>query len=228
MKKLTFDFDKDALKIFFEENRVFLIPAGVIFVSILLSVFFVIPQVNGFFQKQSQVNPEREKLSNLAQSLSALSLANDAVLEADLKIASLALPPNKDFAQILNSISSAASLSGVSLGDFEFQIGDITKVSQQTTGTPNLKISINISGNVGATARFINELKKSVPISSIAGVKSSGNFSTLEIVFYYKPFPPSGITDPEKIRSVSQASQKVIDEISIPPNIDLNNLPGRR
>lgn len=214
----------EVLKILYAENKEFLVPVGVIFVSILLLIFFIVPQINGFFQKQSQIPAKREKLANLQKSASSLSLTNDLVLDKDLKIVSSALPPSKDFAAILNAISGAASVAGVALGDFEFQIGDISKTNTQPTGTPSIEISLNITGSVETTVSFVKELKKTIPISEIAGVKSSGSFAAIELVFYYKPFPPQGVTDPEKIRPINQESQKMIDGIEVPINLDLNTL----
>lgn len=219
-KKVNLDIE--VLKIIYLENKGFLIPIGVIFASILLLIFFIFPQINGLFQKQNQMVSERAKLANLKESLSTLSSVDDSVLEQNLKIVALALPPNKDFAAILNAISQTASSTGVSLGDFEFQIGNITKTDTVPTGTPNIKISLNISADTSATIAFIKELKKSIPISQVAGAKSSGSFAAIEIVFYYKPFPPQSVTDPEKIRSVSSANQKIIDDIEVPVSLDLN------
>lgn len=221
-KKVNLDIE--VLKTLYSENKESLIPIGMIFASIVLMIFFIVPQVNGFFQKQNQIAREKEKLNNLKESLSTLSKESDLTLDSNLKIVSQALPPNKDFAAILNAISSTASVTGVSLGDFEFQIGNITKENIIPTGTPNIKISLNISGSTSQTIAFIKELRKTIPISQVAGAKSSGSFAAIEIVFYYKPFPPQGVTDPEKIRPVSPANQKIIDDIEVPAGLDLNTL----
>lgn len=217
--------DAEVLRSLYKENKEIIVPIGVIFASILLMILFLIPQVNGYFQKQDAVKSEREKLNNLSDSLSAINGTSDDVLEKNLEIVSYALPPNKDFAAILNAISHASQVSGASLGDFEFQIGDITKAGTSPTGTPSLKVSLNISGDTSSTIAFLRELGETTPISEASSVKSSGNFSTVEVVFYYRPFPPSGTTDPEKIRPISASNQKVIDALSLPANLDLNLSP---
>jgi hypothetical protein len=214
----------EVLKALYAENKEFLLPIGTIFISILLLIFFIFPQINGFFQKQNQAAVERGKLNNLEESLSTLSSIDDSSLDRNLEIVSKALPPNKDFAAILNAISQAAQVTGASLGDFEFQIGDITKTNTIPTGTPSIKISLNISADASVTIAFLKELEKNVPISQVAGAKSSGSFAAIEILFYYKPFPPQGTTDPEKIRPVTSENQKIIDELEIPLSLDLNTV----
>jgi len=213
----------EILKTIYEENKEFLLPIGVIFISILLLIFFIFPEFNGYFQKREAVLMEQEKLNNLKESLSAISSIDDSILSQDLEIVSRALPPNKDFAAILNAISQAASVTGVSLGDFEFQIGDITKTNTTPASTPSIKISLNITADTLSTVAFLKELEKSVPISQVAGAKSSGSFASIEVVFYYKPFPPQGATDPEKIRPVTAANQKIIDDIEIPVGLDFES-----
>lgn len=211
--------DAEVIRQIIDNNRPFLTPLATIFVGIILIIFFVIPQFNGFSAKQNEVEIEKLRLGRLQQSLSALTSTSDDTLNRDLQITSKALPPGKDFALILNAISSAASLSGVSLGDFDFQIGDITGGSQALgASVPSLKITINITGSVEATTRFIDEINKTVPISEVSGVKSGGSFSSVDIVFYYKPFPPKNNTDPESILPISNASQKLIDSFRIPVN----------
>ena len=213
----------EILKTIYEENKEFLLPIGVIFTSILLLIFFIFPELNGYFQKREAVLMEQGKLNNLKESLSAISSIDDSILSQDLEIVSRALPPNKDFAAILNAISQAASVTGVSLGDFEFQIGDITKTNTTPASTPSIKISLNITADTLSTVAFLKELEKSVPISQVAGAKSSGSFASIEVVFYYKPFPPQGATDPEKIRPVTAANQKIIDDIEIPVGLDFES-----
>ena len=148
----------EILKTIYEENKEFLLPIGVIFTSILLLIFFIFPEFNGYFQKREAVLMEQEKLNNLKESLSAISSIDDSILSQDLEIVSRALPPNKDFAAILNAISQAASVTGVSLGDFEFQIGDITKTNTTPASTPSIKISLNITADTLSTVAFLKKL----------------------------------------------------------------------
>ena len=56
----------EVLKTIYEENKRILIPIGVILVSILLIIFFVLPQANGYFKKQELIKEEQGKLNNLS------------------------------------------------------------------------------------------------------------------------------------------------------------------
>ncbi len=221
MKK---NLDIEILRTIYRENKAFLIPIAVLFATIVLIIFFLIPQVNGYIQNQDQVRIEKDKLLNMQKSLSELSQASSDTLDNEVKLSSLSLPPNKDFASILLAISQASAFSGVSLGDFEFQVGDIGKITASGTSVPSLKITLNLTGDIPAIARFIGEMKKSVPISQITSVKASGNFATVDVVFFYKPFPPTGSSDPEKIRNISSQEKNMVDSIKPPANIDFTGI----
>ena len=211
--------DAQLFKDLYNNNKEFLIPIASIFISIILIIFFVIPQFNGYFAKQSQIQVEKDKLSKLSQSLSILSSTSGSVLDQDVQTTSLALPPDKDFASVLTSISAAASVSNISLGNFEFIIGNISGGSAQTASSPSLKISLNVTGGVPATINFIKQINDSAPISEFGSVKSSGNFSSIDIFFYYKPFTPQSALDPSSIQAISPSEQKIIDGIKIPASL---------
>lgn len=221
------DINAEIIRTLIEENRPFLTPLATIFVGIILVIFFVIPQFNGFSAKQDELNTEREKLRKLQNSLLVLNSTSEGTLEKNLEVSSATLPPEKDFALILNALSSAASFSGVSLGDFDFQIGNLSGNANIGTAVPSIRITLNISGSVESTVDFIRELSKTVPVSQVSGVKSGGSFSSIDLLFYYKPFPPQNSVNPQNIVSISENQQKLINDIFIPPAVSpVNSSPS--
>jgi hypothetical protein len=216
--------DSEVLKTLYRENKDFLVPIFAILASIIIIIFFIIPQFNGFIAKQNQIQTEEDKLANLNQSLSVLNSTSDTVLDNDISKTSIALPASKDFASILNAISNAASVSNVSLGDFEFSIGDVSGVASSGSIVPSLKISLNNSGSTQSVINFLSQLDKSAPISEVTSVKSAGNFSSIDVDFYYKPFPPKGLTNPGNIHAISPANQSLIDNINIPLSTDIGSV----
>lgn len=218
-KKINLDYE--VIRSVIKENKDFLLPIFAILISLMLIIFFVIPQVNGIFQTQSQVVVENEKLTNLQKSLSVLQGTDLVSLNNEIKTSSAALPPTKDFALILDSLSSDASIALVSLGDFEFQVGDLSKQDlASTTPAPSLKLTINLTGSIDDTIKFIELLYKNAPVSEVVSLKAGPNFSSLDILFYYKPFPPQSTTNPENIRGISSRDLQLINSISTPDVFD--------
>ena len=210
--------DITALRIIYGRYKVYILPVLVIAVCLVLFLTVILPQLQYFLTLKDKRNEEAKKFYVLQNNLSVLSSLNDVSLASNLSVLSLALPPGKDFGSILNGISQAANNSGVALGDFDFRVGDISSSqSARITGAkgfPSLTLTLNLNSGVAGTLRFIKELSKVLPLSSVTSIDYNSNSSKITTVFYYKPFPPLEFNDTTPIETISQKDQTVIDKIS--------------
>jgi len=206
--------DRLTINLLYQKHKDYIVPIAIIVVCFLLLIKITIPQIGSLSVKQQEVKFEKEKLSTLKNNLKILSNLNESILDSQLSIVSDALPEGKNFAGVLNSISISANKAGVFLGDFEFQVGDLSKVATPSQGLPNLQLSLVTNGNAAATARFINELYKSLPISEITSIEINSNRAALNTFFYYKPFPQKVIDESFSLSSLSKADLDTIAEIS--------------
>ena len=213
MKKKV-NIDSTTFWFLYRRYKEYLLPVGVIFVSILLFLFVIIPQFQNFLDAQQQSKAEANKLVVLKNNLNLLTNMDESQMDSQLKVLSGALPSNKDFEGILNGISAAADKAGVFLGDYEFQVGDITKPSLNIQSFPSLQLTLTIYGGVGGVTRFMSELYKTVPLSEITDVKVTSNISEITAVFYYKPFPPLGFNNSAPIIPVSQQGLSIVGNLS--------------
>ncbi len=198
----------------YRKYKEYLLPVGVILACILLFLFFIAPQFQNFLDTQEQVKTESNKLAILKNNLNLLTNIDESQMDSQLQIVSGALPPNKDFAGILNGISVAANKAGVFLGDYEFQVGDITKPSLNIQSFPSLQLSLTINGGLAGVTRFMAELYKTIPLSEVTNVKVTSTNSEITALFYYRPFPPLGFNDSAPIKAVSQAELSTITNLS--------------
>jgi len=213
MKKKV-NIDSTTFWFLYRSYKEYLLPAGVIFASILLFVLVIIPQFQSFLDTQQNIKAESDKLTSLKNNLNLLTNMDESQMDSQLQIVSKTLPPDKDFEGILNGISIAADKAGVSLGDYEFQVGDITKPSLNIQSYPSLQISLTINGGVSGVTGFISELYKTVPLSEITDLKVTSRTSAVTALFYYKPFPPLGSNNGNPINPVSQTGASVITNLS--------------
>jgi len=213
MKKKV-NIDSTTFWFLYRRYKEYLLPVGVIFVCILLFLFVIIPQFQNFLDTQQQAKVESSKLAILKNNLNLLTNMDESQMDSQLQIVSGALPSNKDFEAILNGISVAANKSGVFLGDYEFQVGDITKPSLNIQSYPSLQLSLTINGGVSGVTRFMTELYKTVPLSEITSVKVSNITSEITALFYYKPFPPLGFNSSMPINPISQQGLSTIANFS--------------
>jgi len=218
MKKKV-NIDSTTFWFLYRRYKEYLLPVGVIFVCILLFLLVIIPQFQNFLDTQQQAKAEASKLAILKNNLNLLTNIDETQTNTQLQIVSGALPPNKDFEGILNGISIAANKAGIFLGDYEFQVGDITKPSLNIQSFPSLQLSLTINGGVSGVTQFMTELYKTFPLSEITDVKVSNTISDITLLFYYKPFPSIGFSDSAPITPISQAGTAIIANLSSWNNI---------
>lgn len=212
--KQKINIDTTTFLFLYGRYKEYLLPIGVILASILLFLVVIIPQFQNLLDSQQQAKVESGKLLVLKNNLSLLTNLDESQTDSQLQIVSRALPPDKDFGGILTAISSAANRSGVSLGDYQFQVGDISKPSLNVQSFPSLQLALTINGGMDGVLKFLTELYKSVPLSEVTSVKVNNTTSEIVVLFYFRPFPPSGRDENAPINPVSQADLSTINNLS--------------
>lgn len=222
-------FDQSTLQILYLKHRKYFLPIGVIFCSLMLFLFVIIPQIQSFFNYRDQEQIIKEKISVLEKNISFLSQFNDSDLDSKLQTISLALPLEKDFILVMQAISKAASKAGVGLGDFSFEIGqisgDLTSVSStesnaliQTAATdttrPAVKLTLTVNGGLSQTKTFVSELKNSLPLSEVSQIEARDNSSTVNVAFFYKPLDRINLDEEKALQPLSQKDVELIDKLS--------------
>lgn len=205
-----FEIDSSSIKYLYKKHKDYVVPIVTIIVSFILFLQITIPTLNNLSAREQEVKFEREKLTTLRSNLKVLSALNELSLDLQLSVAADALPSDKNFAGVLNAVSISANKSGIFLGDYEFQVGDLTKTVTPLKGLPSLQLSLITSGDANATARFVEELYRSFPISEVTNIEINGNRATLSTVFYYKPVA-LGKTD--EYVALSNLSKEDLDTI---------------
>ena len=208
------NYDITTVKFLYDKYKDYLLPLGIVFVCFILFAKIIIPQINNLSETRIQAKAEKEKLLVLKNNLRLISDFNEGNLNSQLSITSDALPPDKDFAGVLNAVSFAASKAGVFLGDYEFQVGDLSKTASSVGIFPSLQLVLTVQGGVNATVKFVEELYKSVPVSQVTSVKINLGRSIITAVFYYKPFSLVAL-DSQPIREVSRDDLTTIKNISL-------------
>lgn len=206
--------DVETLKFLYKRYKELTIPVVVILVCFILLIKFIVPQFQTVFTLSREAKKDASKLIVLKNNLNLLSRLNDSLLDPQLEIVSAALPTNKDFIGIINAISFASSLAGVSVGDFQLQIGDISSVSTDTSKFSSIALNLSINGSVSDINKFISALYVTLPLSEVSSISMGGTSSTVAVNFYYKPLPPISYSEGSPISSISNSWLKVIDTLS--------------
>lgn len=213
MKKIPIK--NDELKLFYSKNKDFLLPIGMIAVSITLLILVIFPQFQAYLALREETKAEMAKLQILRNNLSTLSSLDDSTLEGYLKISKLAVPPNKDFGSILNGVAAAANKANVLLGDFEFKVGDVVMGKQKKiTEFPNLQLTVTINSDFDSFTAFLEEVEKTLPLAEVLAIKRRSDLSAVTLIFYYKPFLPINLRDEAPIKSLSSNDSNILNSFS--------------
>ncbi len=207
------DLTTSNLLVLYKHYKDYLLPIGVILVCILIIFFVVIPQFSHYFQLQQELKAETEKLEALKNNYNFLSNLDEIKAKSELDALALALPPGKDFAGVMNAISIVSAKTGVSVGDFEFSLGNLSELSQGVTAYPSIKIEISLTGSSKSIMEFVSQLYKTVPVGEVTSVKTTGNSGALTILFYYKPYPPQAVDDAAPIIFLSNQELALVKEV---------------
>ncbi len=199
--------DVESLKFIYRRNKYLLVPGIVIMVSILVVLLVIIPQVQAFLAIQDEAKNAQRKLEGLKNDLNMLKALDEEILNTQLRTTTKALPVDKDFAGVLNAIFFAAQRTGVRIGRFSFQVGEISGSEENTGKLSSINLSVSLDSNISAINNFIQALQETVPLSSIDFIRTDNMISTVEIEFYYKIMtPPTSI---ENIALIPLTNEKM-------------------
>lgn len=212
MNKISID--KYTFLFLYRKYKDYIVPIVTLIVAFLLLLEITIPTLNNLSTREQELKFEKDKLTTLQNNLQILTQLNNQTLNDQLAIVTSALPSEKNFAEILNAVSISANKSGVFLGDYEFQVGDLSKTIIPQKGFPSLPLSLIINGNANSAAKFISELYRSFPISEVTDIELNGNRATLGTVFYYKPFNQTKPDETIVLSGLSAADLKIIRDMS--------------
>jgi len=204
--------DLKSLKFIFNKNKSYIVPIVIILVSIMLFLQFVIPQFGALLTARREAKDVSTKLETLKANLDILTNINEETLDSQLKILNLALPLDKDFIGMLNSIYLTSQKTGVSLGSFSFKIGDLAQ-SENGDSFPVVKLSVPINSGVTAINSFVETISKTVPLSEIYLIKVGNISSAVSLSFYYKPLNISSYSQDVPISSISQKGLRLISQL---------------
>jgi hypothetical protein len=222
-KKINVDFENLAL--LYKHYKEFLLPVGVILVSILVIIYVIFPQIQQYFNSQNLVKAEQLKLDTLRNNYSLLTSSDDATITADLNTLSLALPSQKDFAGIIDAISYVSAKTGVTVGNFEFSLGNLSASNFGGTVYPSTKTDLSLEGSAKNIVNFTHEIVKTMPVAEVTAVNITGGTGSLTILFYYKPFPSQNISDQTQIVPLSAKQVSLMKDISSWNSVGAAGLP---
>ncbi|MBI4089400.1 MAG: hypothetical protein HY424_01675 [Candidatus Levybacteria bacterium] len=216
--------DLKSLIFIFGRNKPYILPIVVILTCIILFFQFTIPQFKTFLRVREEAKDAEIKLELLKENLKVLVDTNEGSLDSQLSTLNLALPLSKDFSGILNAIYYASQKTGVNLGTFSFQIGDLSK-SEKDDKFLTIDVSMPLNANVFAVNSFVRTISNTIPLSEVSLMKMGEKTATVNLSFYYKPLGPIDSKEDSRIYPPTQKGLLLINKLVSFENISSPILP---
>ncbi len=189
-------------------------------IGCLMLVFnVIIPQFTSWFSIREEIIATRERISVLENNINFMNNLDRNSLNTQLETATTALPPEKEFGSMLDSLSAAAVTSGVSLNDFSFQVGNVASSSGQAGDARHkdvaaIKITLVAVGPIANVKEFISDLEKSIPVTEVVNIDGSGQTVSLSVQFYQKDLPQIDIQADKPLTPLSAERTALIQDLA--------------
>jgi hypothetical protein len=199
----------------------------------VLLFYVVIPEVTNWFSIQQEVDTTQQQIAVLQQNISLINNLDKNQLDNQLQTASHALPPEKDFSLVLQSIAYASAKSNISLNNYSFQIGSIKSattlpgISIANTDTTPLQIVIVASGGLNNLITFMNDIQNSLPLATVTKIDGSVGNLSITIEFYQKPFPNITFSSDTQLTPLSANDNKLLQQLSQWDHTASSSIPGQ-
>lgn len=205
--------DQSQLLVILAHYKKFYISLGIIILCGILFFTFIVPQIQQYSQARAQIQEVQNRITILQKNISFLSSLNDSEQSTQLITALAALPEDKDYAGILLAVQSASSKAGVGIGDFTFQVGELSAKSIIKKTLPTVSMHLNVLGTPNAVEKFLIELSQTLPLSNSTEVNMGSRSTEVVLDFYYKPIAALRMNYAQPFAGVSAQNKNVLDQL---------------
>lgn len=193
---------------------------GVVLVCLVLIFQVIVPQLQSWFSIRDEVMATTDRINTINQNINFMNNVDKSKLNNDLKVATNALPSEKDLGAILQALSEASVKSGVSFDDFTFQVGNIGSGSATIDEKPSvkelsaIKLTVIVSGSVESVQQFLKAINEKLPLSEIVSVDGDPQATSITLQFYQKQFPSLTIRDDRPLTGLSDKDVALLQKLS--------------
>lgn len=190
------------------------LPTGVAIVCIIVLSVFIPTQVQRLLVLNDEANQTRQKIQVLSANGDILEGVDQSTLDRYLALSHEVLPSEKDFNGILQAVSNASFASKVQVGDFGIEIGDIAPSYSKVDTLSTIPVVLTVEGNLEEVKQFLSQLSKIFPLSQAMKVQVEKTGARIELLFYFKPFPP-GNANSMPIKPLSDKELSLLSTLSL-------------
>ncbi len=213
------------MKINLKNLKAFILPALIVFLIFIITVFILIPRVRAIVDSRQTLLKDKKTLADLTKKLAALEGLAQVEFSEKVDVALAVLPAEKDVPNNLAVIKNVALNNGLIVNNITIgEIGEISSVS--STGKtaknailPSFKTTVSLIGEVEMIKNFINQIQSTAPLMSIESVSISQRRTetpetNLEIEAYFLPFPKTLGKPEQQLVAITSGEEKIFSRLN--------------
>lgn len=221
------------LRVFSQEGKGWLMPLFSILISALILFFLLIPAGREIFvliRKEKSLRKEKNEFLSKVQLLSSL---DEEELRRQGELALLALPERKDVSLILFSLVQPARKNGFYVNQFEFNLGELEKESEEeSVGGKNkgerkkeglvkpISVEVSLEGDKENLLSLFRDWERSLPLVELENLNFQFQEEKVNLDLTVKLYYSLGKASyqPEKIKTrdltLSPQEKKLLEELA--------------
>jgi len=197
--------------VLYKKYKPYAVPIGIIILCFLLILFIIVPQFQNWQTSETETALLEQKQQGLNKSLSVINNITSETLNNNLQLTTKALPEDKNFSAIINTITNTAVTASVALDDYTFQVGDLTS---NETKTQYLQLLIAIKGTARDVNQFLRVLETQLPLSDVTNIQiNNDNSAQVTVIFYYQPFPKLTVDASQTLEPLTSKEKTLLQQL---------------
>lgn len=179
-------FDQATIRILLATRKPFLFALGIGITAFILITAIMIPQIQETISLYGKLNAELPKTDLLKKKLAALESVVNTAEYAQIEIVDDALPSKKPLLELLMSLYTVSSQTGILIQQFQLSPGlvasDSTVLSNQPTNRSqdsydSIEVNMNVSGTFKQIQEFLVQVEKASPFTTVTEMNITGELS---------------------------------------------------
>jgi Tfp pilus assembly protein PilO len=149
---------------YLKQYEIIIISCVVMLAVILLSLNYLVPNIQKVSEISSQYKDLQSKVNSLKAKDDALSALDQKYYKDNFPKIGLVLPDNKDYVSLFNTFDSLENKTGISITNTNLQFGIVSTGSAKLVKPVNgqaqdIPISLTIVGDISSVRKFLNEIR---------------------------------------------------------------------
>lgn len=195
-----------------------IIPIASLVIAGILVILVIIPQIKGYFDTRKQVEDLKTQVSDLNKHADNLAKIN--VDDFNHKLTDMAniLPADGDPNLAVAYIEAGLSATGLQLQSLAYTSASSGVAEATTDPASNLKIVVEVTGDIDKLEAFITKLEQGPQIIRINGLdftRDKNNNLTIDLTLnsYYQPEAKVPASLPANTDSMSSTDNSTLDKL---------------